>query len=423
MLRHRLLYFVAALLLPPLLSIGASAQSPREDIAADQLRAGGIYYAYHPASLVVTPAPRGFKPFYISHYGRHGSRWASSEKSYGLLLGTMRMAAGDGVLTPLGERLLGDLELICAHAEKHAGDLSPLGREEHASIARRMYDNYPEVFRGECDVDCHSTLVTRCIISMVSFTDGLHGRNPKIRFRRDATAADSHFVFSVKGMNAVRAETAKRAEEYRHSINDPDALFGRLFTEPGYADRRIEDKYRLYDKLFTVAMIMQCVDLDVDIRYVFTDEEIYNMWRGYNIQRYLSYGPSAEWGDNIVADAKPLLRNIIDNADKAIAGDLGYVATLRFGHDINVIPLAALLELEGATFRSDDYDAVCENWIDYRVSPMATNVQFIFFRNRAGEVLVKVLFLEKECRLPVKTDVFPFYRWEDFKAYYEPKTM
>lgn len=423
MLRLRLQSLVAALLLVSLFATGASAQSPREEIAADPLRAGGIYYTYHPASLDVTPAPRGFKPFYISHYGRHGSRWAASEKSYARVLRTLRTAADDGVLTPLGERLLADVELICAHAQKHAGDLSPLGRQEHAAIAQRMYDNYPEVFRGECDVDCHATLVTRCIISMVSFTDGLHERNPKIRFRRDATAADSHFVFSVEGMNAARAQTTARAEEYRHSINDPDALFGRLFTEPGYADRRIADKYKVYDNLFSVAMIMQCVDLDVDIRYVFTDEELYNMWRGYNIQRYLTYGPSAEWGDNIVADARPLLRNIIDNADKAAAGELGYVATLRFGHDINVIPLAALLELEGATFRSDDYDAVCENWIDYRVSPMATNLQFVFFRNKAGEVLIKVLFSEKECRLPVATDIFPFYRWEDFKAYYEPKIL
>lgn len=421
MFKHLSGRLAAALAIALFAASGVGAQSPRDQIASDPWKAGGIYYTYHPASQSVTPPPRGFKPFYISHYGRHGSRWATSEKHYLRPLQALRTAAGDGVLTPLGQRLLADMERIYEHAHNHAGDLSPRGREEHAAIARRMYDNYPEVFRGKCEVECHSTLVTRCILSMVSFTDGLHQRNPGIVFRRDATAADSHYVFSVEGMNALRQYTTEAAENYRHSITDPDELFGRLFTEPGYADRRIENKYKVYDNLFCVATIMQCVDLDVDIMYAFSEEEIYNMWRGYNIHRYLTYGPSAEWGDRIIADAKPLLRDIIDRADKAIAGDLGYAATLRFGHDINVIPLAALLELEGADFRSDDYDAVCENWIDFRVSPMATNIQFVFFRNGRGDVLVKVLFSEKECRLPIDTDTYPFYRWEDFKAYYEPK--
>ena len=30
------------------------------------------YYEFNP--IQDTPAPKGFKPFYISHYGRHGSR-------------------------------------------------------------------------------------------------------------------------------------------------------------------------------------------------------------------------------------------------------------------------------------------------------------------------------------------------------------
>ncbi len=54
---------------------------------------------------------------------------------------------------------------------------------------------------------------------------------------------------------------------------------------------------------------------------------------------------------------------------------------------------------------------------------MATNIQLIFFRNGAGEVLVKVLHCERECRLPLPSERHPFYRWEDFKVYYLHKTM
>ena len=34
-----------------------------------------VYYAYTYDNPARTPAPEGYEPFYISHYGRHGSRW------------------------------------------------------------------------------------------------------------------------------------------------------------------------------------------------------------------------------------------------------------------------------------------------------------------------------------------------------------
>ena len=37
-------------------------------------------YEYRPAEA--EPVPEGYVPFYISHYGRHGSRYHSSEAHY-----------------------------------------------------------------------------------------------------------------------------------------------------------------------------------------------------------------------------------------------------------------------------------------------------------------------------------------------------
>ena len=37
-------------------------------------RQGGIYYAYPVTKTELAEAPAGYEPFYISHYGRHGSR-------------------------------------------------------------------------------------------------------------------------------------------------------------------------------------------------------------------------------------------------------------------------------------------------------------------------------------------------------------
>ena len=57
---------------------------------------------------------------------------------------------------------------------------------------------------------------------------------------------------------------------------------------------------------------------------------------------------------------------------------------------------------------------------------MACNVQLIFFRDPKHpdkDVLVKFMLNEEEKRIPVDTDIFPFYRWEDVKRYYRTQVL
>ena len=49
---------------------------------------------------------------------------------------------------------------------------------------------------------------------------------------------------------------------------------------------------------------------------------------------------------------------------------------------------------------------------------MATNIQLVFFKNKEGDIILKVLHNEAEVHIPVQTDIFPFYRWADVRAYY-----
>ena len=43
---------------------------------------GGVYYAYPVTKTELAEAPAGYEPFYISHYGRHGSRWLPDDERY-----------------------------------------------------------------------------------------------------------------------------------------------------------------------------------------------------------------------------------------------------------------------------------------------------------------------------------------------------
>ena len=80
-----------------LLSGGAAAQSTKEQTLEDLNRTAALYYCYenHPRAAA-TPAPEGYEPFYISHYGRHGSRWHASESVYENPRAKLRKAAEAG---------------------------------------------------------------------------------------------------------------------------------------------------------------------------------------------------------------------------------------------------------------------------------------------------------------------------------------
>ena len=122
----------------------------------------------------------------------------------------------------------------------------------------------------------------------------------------------------------------------------------------------------------------------------------------------------------VVANAKSLLQNILDSADEAIQKG-GIAATLRFGHDGNMISLVALMQIENCNVAVDNPYEVYKVWSDFKVAPMAANVQIVFFRNEkvsTDGILVKILHNEREVHIPVQTDQFPFYKWSDVESYY-----
>lgn len=65
-------------------------------------QAGSIYYAYPAPPSVHTPAPAGYEPFYISHYGRHGSRWMTADERYTEVICVFDSLYQCSGLTPLG---------------------------------------------------------------------------------------------------------------------------------------------------------------------------------------------------------------------------------------------------------------------------------------------------------------------------------
>ena len=75
---------------------------------------GGVYYAYPERSGADFRVPEGFRPFYISHYGRHGSRWLTSDSRYEWVNSQF---ADKRNLTPLGREVAKRLRKIWRNAK------------------------------------------------------------------------------------------------------------------------------------------------------------------------------------------------------------------------------------------------------------------------------------------------------------------
>ena len=88
------------------------------------------------------------------------------------------------------------------------------------------------------------------------------------------------------------------------------------------------------------------------------------------------------------------------------------------------MPLVCLMGIDGYDQPIDDLEQVAKKgWANYRIYPMAGNVQMVFYRSdrNDSDVLVKVLLNEHEARLPIKSDCAPYYHWADVRAYYTEK--
>lgn len=404
--------------------LGVNAQTTFEEISTDLNKAGGVYLAYPKVEAKQTPAPKGYKPFYVSHYGRHGSRYLLGDGDYQWIIQLMTKADAVNGLTPLGKDVLQRLQLVWKETEGHGGDLTPLGVRQHQGIAERMSKNFPEVFRGKRQISARSTVVYRCAMSMVAFGDRLKGLNPQLDINYEMSEKYmSYLNYHADRSNAfTHGEKGPWVEEYRKfeaAQVKPDRLVNSLFSNADFIRCEVNPANLMWG-LYWIAVDMQDIETPLSFYDIFTAQEMFDLWQCVNYRFYIcNANPLASKG-LVMANAKTLVENIIESADSAMK-NRSIAATLRFGHDGNVIPLLALLQIENFDVAVAGPAEVYKHWCDFKATPMASNVQLVFFENKSGDVLVKFLHNEKEVHIPVKTDIWPYYHWNEVKEYYQKR--
>ena len=387
-----------------------------EQLKADPRKAYGTDYPYTGATAKLTKAPKGYKPFYISHYGRHGSRYYWNAMLYREMDSVLTIAHRKNQLTAAGEEFRKKFDAAKTELATGVSELSDLGWEQHQRIARTMYNNFPEVFKKGGNVLAIASLSGRCVISMSGFCQELVQCNPKIeireqssRFTLDGVVPDDRQNPARRDFPSTKPRFEKNRDQFKYVDNLDETVVRRAFTSteglPGSTHHIGENFINLYTSLPNIGHEGMMGSL-------MTDQDIADRWESSNLGTYSWLFPRKNM-------TIPILEDIIRKADAVIDGSSDRIADLRFGHDDRLGPLHILMGINGADRDPEDPYEVknCyQNWETCK----ACNIQLIFYRSKkqAADVLVKCLLNGSEATLPLPADNYPYYKWSDFKKFY-----
>ena len=366
---------------------------------------GGVYYAYPtPKKPVSVKAPEGYTPFYISHYGRHGSRWLPSDSRY---IWVNQHFDDESNLTPLGKKVKGWLTQVWENAKGNGGKLTKLGEKQHRGIADRMARNFPQIFAKGNHVQARSSVVDRCAKSMLAFTDELRQLQPSLDMDVKTDSADMAWI-------AYTSTEVKALENRTHIVAkvSPDRFLHQLFKDI----TKVDDPMKLMSEIHTIASSIQDVGLNFKsyprqiekgLYGLFTDEEFKAFYDANNLRMTICNGEYPTNERIPARSAISLWENVEAEADKALASDRPS-ATLRFGHDTSLYRLYSLMNMFFAR-----PDACCDTdakMASYKkesdamdvVVPMAANLQLVFYKKKQWDraypesnVLVRILCNER----------------------------
>ncbi len=420
----RLIRLFSTACLSAIVLVGVStdllAQQKRDPYIEAQLqqnrsRAAINTHSYEFLPIKETPAPKGYKPVYISHYGRHGSRSNWGAQGYLRVISALEQAQAQGLLTPDGEIFLREAREIYTQHNGMDGRLTQRGVNEHRTLAERMYNRYPAVFKKYSKkIRSISSTVPRCIISMVGFTDRLTELQKDLDIRWDTGETYMLYINNSAPDTVNKGSRVLLSSISRDYTPDSVTFFKNIFTDPDKAKAITGSASRFQSSALSIACMGESFDVDNDMYRFFPFDAVYRTYENSAMSLYLQHCNSVELGKEAVSIAKPLVEDIVNKADEALkTGE--YCVDLRFGHDFPILTLFGYLGLEGAGDRLTMEEARYK-WFATDFVPFAANLQMIFYKNKSGNVLVKFLVNEKETLLRgLKPETGPYYKWETVK--------
>lgn len=386
-----------------------------EQLKAEPMKAYGGDYPYQWFSRPQTKAPKGYKPFYVSHYSRHGSRYYWTDHLYKDIDTLMTIGHNRYQLTSVGEAFYKKFKEAKEELQTGVSELTEVGWQQHQGIARTMYNTFPEVFRKGGDVFAISSLSGRCVLSMSAFCQELVQCNPKIEVREQSSRFTLDGVVPTDRQNPAwrrfpksRPHYEKRNGEFKRGRPLADIVAGRVFTS---TDSLPADRRRIGGWLLDLYTSLPSIGHQGMMEGIVSDQELVDRWEEANLGSYT-------WVFEPRYEMIPVLKDILNKAADVIEGRSNRIADLRFGHDTCLGPLTVLMGINGADLDPEDPYEVKNCYQNWQTA-MASNIQLVFYRkNNSADILVKCLLNGAEASLPLPSDQAPYYKWSDFRDFY-----
>ena len=412
------------ILLVLLIGRASYGQDPLETIRQDRYTVAGNLHPYIVPTVKDSRPPKGYKPFYFSYYGRHGSRFLSNVSQISELLSGLDALHAAGLLTEQGEEIRSHVR----NAYKlHAGMeamLTPVGYSEEQGISRRMFKRFRRIFRqkGCRRVTVRSSPLVRSLQTGTAYIMELQKKAPKLDF--DVLAGEKYYFSNWDPNPRIDALEHQVCDSIMRAETDGEAAAKRYFTDPAGAAAILGKRpvYRFVYSAIKVLSISRCIGAEGDPLDCFTEEELLTFFKAYNAKLATWFIRTEETGCyRDTNTGRPIVREFLQRADEALAGN-GVCADLRFGHDTGVAPVMSLLRVEGYDHTGRLADT-WKYWPAWKNVPMGCNYAPVFYRNRKGDVLVKLLLNERETAIPALSPVKgPYYRWSDLRSYMEAQS-
>lgn len=382
----------------------------------DPNRAGVNTHIYEFAEETDTKAPKGYKPFYIFHYGRHGARSDWSPQHYSYVITRLEKAEDLGILNDDGKYLLEKTREVLKEHGNMNGHLTDRGQFEQRELGKRLYHRFSSVFRdGTKNVRVECSTIPRCLVSAACFTNSLAACQSDLDFSIRSGEMLFRYINNDCSPRQKAATKLMLDSLVRNTSNDNEKIFSILFTDREKAGEIIDDPDKFQKYIFYTARISEASGVAGDLFKFIPEDVIYRWWDYFNRELYIRHCNSLEWGEERMEMTEPLVRNTLEKIEGAIGSD-GTAADLVFGHDYPIIALSSYLGIEGVGKRLS-FDRIPFEYCDPKYICTACNLDLVFYKNRDGELLVKALYGEKERKIYGLEPVCgPYYKWEDLKA-------
>lgn len=360
--------------------------------------------------------PDSLTPVYISHVGRHGSRYPAGSAHSLALQKALQRADSAKTITPLGRKLAALTAYVIDTSRNRWGALDSLGMAEQRGIASRMFMNFPEPFRSG-SVYAMSSYSPRSMMSMFSFVHQLDRLNNSIEVITSTGRQNSKqmrpFDVSDDYKEFRSSDGWKKVYDDYVAQTVPVTAIERVLGK-GYPYGDTDPKELAMVEYYVLAG-MGAMGVEINALDYFTSAEYNALWSTFNLRQYLQRVASTV--STVPADiASDLVLDIIARTDGFISGSNPATVDLRFGHAETLMPLLSLLRLPGCYYLTNYFDTVAMNWRDFYVVPMAANLQMILFKSAKGDHYVMFSLNEHPVTL-IPNDTRTVIPWGEARDY------